>query len=116
MHFFLANLALVYVCFTSATSPKILANHVSGHKGNSYSGCLPQIFFIWFASIDSFLLTAMAYDRPLGGCLSPSTLYNVNDNSALLSSWSLHPAWVSQMPSHTQFSDLPLLLCSRLLL
>ncbi|XP_021025912.1 olfactory receptor 1361-like [Mus caroli] len=69
MYFFLANLAFVDVCFTSTTIPKMLANHVSGHKGISYSGCLTQMFFfIWFAGIDSFLLTAMAYDRFVAIC------------------------------------------------
>uniref|UniRef100_A0A8C7B8Q1 Olfactory receptor n=1 Tax=Neovison vison TaxID=452646 RepID=A0A8C7B8Q1_NEOVI len=69
MYFFLANLAFVDICFTSTTIPKMLANHVSGHKGIPYAGCLTQMFFfIWFAGIDSFLLTAMAYDRYVAIC------------------------------------------------
>ncbi|XP_004616946.1 olfactory receptor 1361-like [Sorex araneus] len=64
MYFFLANLAFVDICFTSTTIPKMLVNHVSGHRGIPYAGCLTQtFFFIWFAGIDSFLLGAMAYDR-----------------------------------------------------
>ena len=64
MYFFLANLAFVDICFTSTTIPKMLANHMSGYKGIPYAGCLAQMFFfIWFAGIDSFLLSAMAYDR-----------------------------------------------------
>ncbi|KAB0388012.1 hypothetical protein FD755_002968 [Muntiacus reevesi] len=58
MYFFLANLALVDICFTSTTIPKMLANHVSGHNGIPYAGCLAQIF----------LLTAMAYDRYVAIC------------------------------------------------
>nr|XP_026245802.1 olfactory receptor 1361-like isoform X1 [Urocitellus parryii] len=69
MYFFLANLASVDVCFTSTTVPKMLANHASGRRGIPYSGCLTQMFFfIWFAGIDSFLLTAMAYDRYAAIC------------------------------------------------
>ncbi|XP_003796672.1 olfactory receptor 1361-like [Otolemur garnettii] len=69
MYFFLANLAFVDICFTSTTIPKMLANHVSGCKGIPYAGCLTQMFFfIWFAGIDSFLLTAMAYDRYAAIC------------------------------------------------
>ncbi|XP_032706864.1 olfactory receptor 1361-like [Lontra canadensis] len=69
MYFFLANLAFVDICFTSTTIPKMLANHVSGHQGIPYAGCLTQMFFfIWFAGIDSFLLTAMAYDRYVAIC------------------------------------------------
>ncbi|KAM6216833.1 olfactory receptor 1f45-like [Rhynchocyon petersi] len=69
MYFFLANLAFVDICFTSTTIPKMLANHVLGCQGISYAGCLTQMFFfIWFAGIDSFLLTAMAYDRYAAIC------------------------------------------------
>ncbi|XP_008585773.1 PREDICTED: olfactory receptor 1361-like [Galeopterus variegatus] len=69
MYFFLANLAFVDICFTSTTVPKMLSNHVAGHKGIPYAGCLTQMFFfIWFAGVDSFLLTAMAYDRYAAIC------------------------------------------------
>ena len=33
MYFFLTNLDFVDICFTSTTICKMLANHVSGHKG-----------------------------------------------------------------------------------
>ncbi|KFO24679.1 olfactory receptor 1361 [Fukomys damarensis] len=69
MYFFLANLAFVDVCFTSTTVPKMLSNHVSGRRSIPYAGCLAQMFFfIWFAGIDSFLLTTMAYDRYAAIC------------------------------------------------
>ncbi|XP_055975635.1 olfactory receptor 1361-like [Sorex fumeus] len=64
MYFFLANLAFVDICFTSTTIPKMLVNHVTGHRGIPYTGCLTQtFFFILFASLDCFLLGVMAYDR-----------------------------------------------------
>ncbi|XP_055975584.1 olfactory receptor 1361-like [Sorex fumeus] len=64
MYFFLANLAFVDICFTSTTIPKMLVNHVTGHRGIPYAGCLTQTFlFILFASLDCFLLGVMAYDR-----------------------------------------------------
>lgn len=69
LYFFLASLAFTDICFTSTTIPKMLANHVSGHKGISYSSCLIKIFFfIWFANIDSFRLTILAYDHYAGIC------------------------------------------------
>ncbi|KAG8517225.1 Olfactory receptor 1F1 [Galemys pyrenaicus] len=69
MYFFLANLAFVDICFTSTTIPKMLVNHVIGHKGIPYAGCLTQtFFFILFADIDSLLLAAMAYDRYAAIC------------------------------------------------
>ncbi|XP_040846185.1 olfactory receptor 1361-like [Ochotona curzoniae] len=69
MYFFLANLAFVDICFTSTTVPKMLANHVTGSRAIPYAGCLTQMFFfIWLAGTDSFLLTAMAYDRYAAIC------------------------------------------------
>lgn len=69
LYFFLASLAFMDICFTSTTIPKMLANHVSGHKGISYSSCLIKMFFFfWFADIDSFLLTILAYDHYAGIC------------------------------------------------
>ncbi|XP_074140253.1 olfactory receptor 1f45-like [Sminthopsis crassicaudata] len=70
MYFFLSNLSLADICFTSTTILKMLANHVSGNKVIPYSKCLTQVFFfIWFAGIDSFLLTAMAYDCYAAVCV-----------------------------------------------
>ncbi|XP_049644353.1 olfactory receptor 1361-like [Suncus etruscus] len=64
MYFFLANLAFVDICFTTTTIPKMLVNHVTGHKEILYASCLTQtFFFVWFAGIDCYLLLAMAYDR-----------------------------------------------------
>ncbi|XP_001368323.3 olfactory receptor 1361 [Monodelphis domestica] len=69
MYFFLSNLSLVDICFTTTTIPKMLVNHISGNKTISYAGCLTQVFFfIWFAGIDSVLLTVMAYDRYVAIC------------------------------------------------
>ncbi|KAM9095528.1 olfactory receptor 1361-like [Sarcophilus harrisii] len=69
MYFFLSNLSLVDICFTSTTIPKMLNNHISKNRTIPYSGCLAQVFFvIWFGGIDSVLLTAMAYDRYVAIC------------------------------------------------
>ncbi|KAM9095526.1 olfactory receptor 1f45-like [Sarcophilus harrisii] len=71
MYFFLSNfnLSLVDICFTSTTIPKMLSNHISKNRTIPYAGCLTQVFFfIWFAGIDSILLTAMAYDRYVAIC------------------------------------------------
>ncbi|XP_074140285.1 olfactory receptor 1f45-like [Sminthopsis crassicaudata] len=69
MYFFLSNLSLVDIYVTSTTIPKMLSNHLSKNRTISYAGCLTQVFFfIWFAGIDSILLTAMAYDRYVAIC------------------------------------------------
>ncbi|XP_040859473.1 olfactory receptor 7A10-like [Ochotona curzoniae] len=69
MYFFLANLSLVDVCFTSTTIPKMLVNIQTESKVISYAGCITQMFFfIIFAGLDDFLLVVMAYDRFVAIC------------------------------------------------
>ncbi|KAM9099675.1 olfactory receptor 1361-like [Sarcophilus harrisii] len=69
MYFFLSNLSLADICFTSTTIPKMLNNHISKNRTIPYAGCLTQVFFfILFGGIDSFLLTSMAYDRYVAIC------------------------------------------------
>ncbi|XP_004616787.1 olfactory receptor 7A17-like [Sorex araneus] len=69
MYFFLCNLSLVDICFTSTTIPKMLANIQTRSRAISYAGCLTQMScFILFAGLDDFLLTVMAYDRFVAIC------------------------------------------------
>ncbi|XP_040846104.1 olfactory receptor 7A10-like [Ochotona curzoniae] len=69
MYFFLANLALVDVCFTSTTVPKMLVNIQMHSRTISYAGCITQMFFfIIFVALDNFLLAVMAYDRFVAIC------------------------------------------------
>ncbi|XP_015427946.1 PREDICTED: olfactory receptor 7A17-like [Myotis davidii] len=64
MYFFLSNLSLVDICFTSTTIPKMLINIQTQSKVITYEGCITQMyFFILFAGLDNFILTVMAYDR-----------------------------------------------------
>ncbi|KAM4843444.1 olfactory receptor 1A1-like [Thomomys bottae] len=64
MYFFLANLSLVDIFFSSVTVPKTLANHLMGSKAISFAGCLTQMdFMIGLANTDSYILAAMAIDR-----------------------------------------------------
>ncbi|KAM6168091.1 olfactory receptor 7D4-like [Erethizon dorsatum] len=69
VYFFLSNLSLVDICFTSTTVPKMLVNIQAESKDISYRECLSQVyFFIIFAGMDDFLLTVMAYDRFVAIC------------------------------------------------
>ncbi|XP_066468825.1 olfactory receptor 1f45-like [Tiliqua scincoides] len=69
MYFFLSNLSLVDICFTTSVVPKMLADILSGVRKISYGGCLTQMyFFIAFGITDSFLLASMALDRYLAIC------------------------------------------------
>ncbi|XP_040846101.1 olfactory receptor 7A17-like [Ochotona curzoniae] len=69
MYFFLANLSMVDVCFSSTTVPKMLVNIQMQSRAISYAGCITQMFFLLlFSGLDIFLLTVMAYDRFVAIC------------------------------------------------
>ncbi|KFO35837.1 Olfactory receptor 1J2 [Fukomys damarensis] len=69
MYFFLSHLALTDVSFSSVTAPKMLMNMLTQSQFISYAGCISQVyFFLFFADLDSFLLTSMAYDRYVAIC------------------------------------------------
>ncbi|XP_027990297.2 olfactory receptor 7A10-like [Eptesicus fuscus] len=69
MYFFLSNLSLVDICFTSTTIPKMLINIQTQSKVITYEGCITQMyFFILFAGLDNLILTVMAYDRFVAIC------------------------------------------------
>ncbi|XP_006107119.1 olfactory receptor 7A5-like [Myotis lucifugus] len=69
MYFFLSNLSLVDICFTSTTIPKMLWNIQTQSKVITYKGCITQLyFFLLFGGLDDFLLSVMAYDRYVAIC------------------------------------------------
>ncbi|XP_057565823.1 olfactory receptor 7A17-like [Hippopotamus amphibius kiboko] len=69
MYFFLCNLSLVDICFTTTTIPKMLQNIQTQSKVITYEGCIIQMyFFLLFAGLDDFLLAVMAYDRYVAIC------------------------------------------------
>ncbi|XP_076968709.1 olfactory receptor 8A1 [Tamandua tetradactyla] len=76
MYFFLSNLSLVDMCYSSVITPKMLVNFVSEKNIISYVGCMSQLyFFLVFVVAESYLLTVMAYDRYVAIC-NP-LLYNI---------------------------------------
>ncbi|XP_059551152.1 olfactory receptor 7A17-like [Myotis daubentonii] len=69
MYFFLSNLSLVDICFTSTTVPKMLWNIKTQSKAITFKGCITQLyFFLLFGGLDDFLLAVMAYDRYVAIC------------------------------------------------
>ncbi|XP_037696970.1 putative olfactory receptor 5AK3 [Choloepus didactylus] len=64
MYFFLQHLAFVDICYTSATTPKMLQNIISENKSISFVGCVMQ-FWVYgtFGTTDCYLLAGMAVDR-----------------------------------------------------
>ncbi|ELK26705.1 PREDICTED: olfactory receptor 7A5 [Myotis davidii] len=69
MYFFLSNLSLVDICFTSTTIPKMLVNIQTQSRVITYEDCITQIYFCTlFVVLDNFILTVMAYDRFVAIC------------------------------------------------
>ncbi|KAM8814007.1 olfactory receptor 5B2-like [Rhynchonycteris naso] len=69
MYFFLSNLSLVDLCYSSAVTPKVMAGLLIGSKVISYNACAAQMFFFGaFATAEIYLLSSMAYDRYAAVC------------------------------------------------
>ncbi|XP_003749125.1 olfactory receptor 5B2-like [Rattus norvegicus] len=69
MYFFLSNLSLVDFGASSTVTPKVMAGLLTGRNVISYNGCAVQMFFfVFFATVDSYLLASMAYDRYAAVC------------------------------------------------
>ncbi|XP_032976852.1 olfactory receptor 5B12 [Rhinolophus ferrumequinum] len=69
MYFFLSNLSLVDCVYASAVTPKVIMGFLTGDKIISYNACAAQMFFFAaFATIESFLLASMAFDRHVAVC------------------------------------------------
>nr|XP_023422022.1 olfactory receptor 151-like [Cavia porcellus] len=76
MYYFLSNLSLVDLCYSSVTTPKMLVNFVSQKNAISYVGCMSQLyFFLVFVIAECYMLTVMAYDRYVAIC--HPLLYNI---------------------------------------
>ncbi|XP_053576706.1 olfactory receptor 6N2-like [Bombina bombina] len=68
LYSFVAILSFVEIWYTTVTIPKML-NSLMENKIISYAGCLMQIYFLHVLGItETYLLTAMAYDRYMAIC------------------------------------------------
>ncbi|KAM4675905.1 olfactory receptor 5M5-like [Discoglossus pictus] len=69
MYYFLANLALVDLLYSTTVTPKMLTDLVSKEKCISFKGCALQFYFyVALAVNEALLLTVMAYDRYIAIC------------------------------------------------
>ncbi|XP_008841989.1 olfactory receptor 5B2-like [Nannospalax galili] len=69
MYFFLSNLSLVDFGSSSTVTPKVINGLLTGENVISYNACAAQMFFFVFcATVDSYLLASMAYDRYVAVC------------------------------------------------
>ncbi|XP_065258968.1 olfactory receptor 5AP2-like isoform X1 [Emys orbicularis] len=69
MYFFLSNLSLVDITYSSIIAPKALVNFLAESKVISFAGCATQFFFHSFSvNSEGLLLAVMAYDRFIAIC------------------------------------------------
>ncbi|MBZ3891873.1 Olfactory receptor 7D4 [Sciurus carolinensis] len=98
MYFFLSNLSITDICFTTTTVPKMLVNIHAHSKDISYIECLTQAYYCMvFVGIDVLLLTIMAYDRFAAICHPLNYIVIMNPRHCgllVLISW-LIICWVS---------------------
>ncbi|XP_040586130.1 olfactory receptor 8B12 [Mesocricetus auratus] len=81
MYFFLFNLSAIDFCYSSTIIPKMLMSFISKNI-ISHPGCMTQLFFFCFFVVsESFILSAMAYDRYVAIC-NP-LMYTVTMSSQL---------------------------------
>ncbi|XP_006831896.1 PREDICTED: olfactory receptor 4Q2-like [Chrysochloris asiatica] len=70
MYFLLGNLSFLDLCYSTVTTPKLLADFLENEKLIPYDQCIVQLFFLHFVgAAEMFLLTVMAYDRYVAICL-----------------------------------------------
>ncbi|XP_030402980.1 olfactory receptor 6B1-like [Gopherus evgoodei] len=69
MYFFLGNVSVLEVCYTTSITPKMLKTLLVVQEDISFSSCLLQ-FYIFGSLVvaECFLLAAMSYDRYLAIC------------------------------------------------
>ncbi|KAM5180456.1 olfactory receptor 11H6-like [Mantella aurantiaca] len=112
MYFFLGNLSVVDVSFSTVTVPKLLSCILHGVASISFLGCFLQMFFFLFlGTTESYLLAVMALDRYLAICnpLRYSLLMSDKARVMLTSScWlaaSLHSLLHTYILSHLKYCE-----------
>ncbi|KFQ17438.1 Olfactory receptor 12, partial [Merops nubicus] len=82
MYFFLENLSILDICYSSVITPKAALAFSLGRRTISYNGCASQMFFFsLFGTTEAFFLAVMAYDRFTAICYP--LLYHIIMNKRL---------------------------------
>ncbi|KAM4034401.1 olfactory receptor 8U1-like [Anomaloglossus baeobatrachus] len=85
MYFFICNMSLIDICYSTVTTPNLLQLVLKGIKRISFQGCMTQLFFFnSFGSMEYMLLTSMAYDRYVAIC-HPLSYYLLMNRGTCLS-------------------------------
>ncbi|XP_073473884.1 olfactory receptor 1f45-like [Aquarana catesbeiana] len=111
MYFFLGNLSVVDISFSTVTVPKLLSCILRG-TSISFLGCFLQMYFlVLLGTTESFLLSVMAFDRYLAVCI-PLHYVSLMNNKVMLmmniSCWmasSLHSLLHTYTLSQTKYCE-----------
>ncbi|XP_018420725.1 PREDICTED: olfactory receptor 1020-like [Nanorana parkeri] len=79
MYFFLSNLSVIDICFSTTIVPKMLSNTLSQDRTISLLGCAAQMYFhLALGATECLILAVMAYDRytAIGKPLQYNTIMN----------------------------------------
>ncbi|KAM3919035.1 olfactory receptor 13C9-like [Leptodactylus fuscus] len=69
MYFFLTNLSIIDICFSSSIVPVLLMNTLAKDRSISLLGCATQMFFsLALGTTECIILAIMAYDRYVAIC------------------------------------------------
>uniref|UniRef100_H0XPL6 Olfactory receptor n=1 Tax=Otolemur garnettii TaxID=30611 RepID=H0XPL6_OTOGA len=127
MYFFLTNLSLLDLCYTTSTVPQMLVNIRSVRKVISYGGCVAQLFiFLALGSTECLLLAVMSFDRFVAICrplhysvimhqrlclqLAAASWISGFSNSVLQSTWTLQMPLCGHKEVDHFFCEVPALL------
>ncbi|ELR47872.1 hypothetical protein M91_11505, partial [Bos mutus] len=92
MYVFLSHLSLMDFGYSTAVTPKVMAGFLTGDKVISYKACAAQFFFFAvFLSVETFLLSLMAYDRHAAVC---KPLHYTNIMTPRVCAWMVVAAYV----------------------
>ena len=69
MYFFLSNLSLLDISYTTSVTPKLLSFLLKDRKTISLAGCISQTYFFFFlGTVEFILLVVMSFDRYVAIC------------------------------------------------
>ncbi|KAG8429320.1 hypothetical protein GDO86_020520, partial [Hymenochirus boettgeri] len=85
MYFFLCNMSILDILYTSVTAPNLLYIILSENNRISFGACITQLFmFNSLGTVEYMLLTSMAYDRYQAICNPLGYHRNLNEKSCLV--------------------------------
>ncbi|XP_036759842.2 olfactory receptor 2G3-like [Manis pentadactyla] len=110
MYFFLGNLSLLDLCFTTSIAPQTLVNLQGPEKTITYGGCVVQLYIcLALGSTECVLLAMMALDRYVAVCRPLHYMATMNPQLCQqLASISWLGGWANSLIHATLALQLPL--------